>query len=520
MTHRRIGPMTDHRRRFPPTPPRIYTAGGLEIGLPAGRRRRRRQRAPVSAGVILAILTLVAARPASAAQGGAAQGGAVPGPRSAPVTAIAEPIAIDGVLDEPAWRSAPPIGELVQRQPTEGAAPSERTTVTLLADRDRLYIGVLAFDSEPARVIGTQMARDAVLGADDRVEILLDTFRDQRSAFYFATNPAGALVDGLIANGQLNTEWDAIWDVRTRRTADGWVAEFAIPFKSLGFPETRSVWGFNVARHVYRKLEENRWSGARLDSPFAQVAEAGEITGLVGPDAGHRPRRPAVHGRTVAAAGRPRRDDGQAGPRPLLQHHAEPQADRHGQHRLRRDRGRRAADQPGAVLGAVPREARLLPAGRGRVRVRQHRTGAGRRHPGPRRRRVPVLQPPDRPLRRRRGADRRRPQADRDGRPHRHRRARRAHRRPARPRGQELLRRPHQAQPVPAVLHRRDGHRRQSRARPFGPDLRRGRAAGDVAFLGRPQNFVVNGYAARSVNEGVSTRDWSYGFSASYPNDV
>ena len=39
-------------------------------------------------------------------------------------------------------------------------------------------------------------------------------------------------------------------------------------------------------------------------------------------------------------------------------------------------------------------------------------------------------------------------------------------------------------------------------------------------FLGRPQNFVVNAYAARSVNEGVSTRDWSYGFSAAYPNDV
>ena len=42
------------------------------------------------------------------------------------------------------------------------------------------------------------------------------------------------------------------------------------------------MWGFNVARHVYRKLEENRWSGARLDTPFAQVAEAGEITGLAG----------------------------------------------------------------------------------------------------------------------------------------------------------------------------------------------------------------------------------------------
>ena len=78
---------------------------------------------------------------------------------------------------------------------------------------------MIAYDSEPERVIGTQMARDGAVGSDDRIEILLDTFRDQRSAFYFATNPAGALVDGLaFANGQLNTEWDAIWNVRTSRT--------------------------------------------------------------------------------------------------------------------------------------------------------------------------------------------------------------------------------------------------------------------------------------------------------------
>ncbi len=148
------------------------------------------------------------------------------------------------------------------------------------------------------------MARDAALGADDRIEILLDTFRDQRSAFYFATNPSGALVDGLLANGQLNTDWDAIWDVRTRRTTEGWVAEFAIPFKSLSFPTTRSVWGFNVARHVYRKLEENRWSGARLDSPFAQVALAGEITGLAGLTQGiGLDVRPFLVGRWLRQAG-------------------------------------------------------------------------------------------------------------------------------------------------------------------------------------------------------------------------
>ena len=93
--------------------------------------------------------------------------------------------------------------------------------------------------------------------------------------------PLGALVDGLVfADGDLNTEWDAIWQVRTTRTAQGWVAEFAIPFKSLSFPADRSVWGFNIARSIYRKLEDDRWSGARLETQFFQVSEAGEITNL------------------------------------------------------------------------------------------------------------------------------------------------------------------------------------------------------------------------------------------------
>jgi hypothetical protein len=204
-------------------------------------------------------------------------------PRLADVTTTTAPITIDGVLNEPIWGSAPKIGDLVQRQPEPGLPPTERTEVTLLRDADNLYIGIYAYDSEPGRVIGTQMARDGELMADDRIEILLDTFRDQRSAFYFATNPAGALVDGLaFANGQLNTEWDAIWRVRTSRTDQGWVAEFAIPFKSLSFPAGQVIWGFNVARTIYRKLEDNRWSGARLETQFLQVSEAGEITNLGG----------------------------------------------------------------------------------------------------------------------------------------------------------------------------------------------------------------------------------------------
>ncbi|MEZ5364857.1 MAG: sugar-binding protein [Bryobacterales bacterium] len=203
--------------------------------------------------------------------------------RSANVTRVTSDIQIDGVLDEPAWREGKPIGKLVQRIPNSGAEPSERTEVTLLYDDDNLYIGVECYDSEPGRVIGTLMARDSVITSDDRVEILLDTFGDQSNAFYFATNPTGAFVDGLVfANGQTNNDWDAIWNVRTQRTEQGWIAEFAIPFRSVSFPAERTVWGFNLSRTIQRKLEENRWTGYGFQMQFAQVSEAGEITGLDG----------------------------------------------------------------------------------------------------------------------------------------------------------------------------------------------------------------------------------------------
>ena len=203
--------------------------------------------------------------------------------RSVVVTEITVPITIDGVLDEPIWNSAPNIGDLVQQQPDTGQPPSELTEVILLRDADYLYIGVRAYDSEPDKVIGTQMIRDGLIRADDRIEILLDTFRDQRNAFYFATTPAGALIDGLVfGNQELNTDWDAIWDLRTTRSDSGWAAELAIPFKSLNFPAESEVWGFNFSRNIFRKQEEDYWSGARLETDFLQISEAGEISNMTG----------------------------------------------------------------------------------------------------------------------------------------------------------------------------------------------------------------------------------------------
>lgn len=204
------------------------------------------------------------------------------GPKSAAVTPTTTPIKLDGALDEPAWAQATALDEIQQREPKPSSPASERTEVRLLKDQTHLYIGVLCHDSEPNKVVGTQMARDAELEIDDSIAILLDTFHDRRNAFYFATNPAGALIDGLIVENQesINYNWNAIWNVRTQRTAQGWSAEFAIPFKSLSFNPGQDVWGFNFSRTIIRKIEEDRWAAPRLDVEFTQVSEAGELSGF------------------------------------------------------------------------------------------------------------------------------------------------------------------------------------------------------------------------------------------------
>src|SRR5262245_17965367 len=101
---------------------------------------RRRRRESVG-GVLVALIlgpALVLAEPQASTDGRLH--------RTARITAITSELAIDGVLDEPAWATAPTIGDLIQRIPNTGEAPSQRTDVTLLRDANNLYIGVVCHD--------------------------------------------------------------------------------------------------------------------------------------------------------------------------------------------------------------------------------------------------------------------------------------------------------------------------------------------------------------------------------------
>lgn len=202
--------------------------------------------------------------------------------RRAQAFPVDEKIRIDGVLDEPAWASAVPIGPLTQVLPKEGGEAGERTEVRVLVDKEALYFGVQCIDRTPSAIIATQLTRDADLDVDDNISIVLDPFFDHRNGFFFKVNPAGARADGQISNSSEfeSLDWDGIWNAEARITEKGWVAEIVIPFKTLRFKPGQSVWGLNVQRVLKRYNETDRWSGARQDIWLTNLAEAGELEGV------------------------------------------------------------------------------------------------------------------------------------------------------------------------------------------------------------------------------------------------
>jgi len=224
--------------------------------------------------------------PALAAADGALQLSSPDGRRLVGAVEARAPMTIDGALDEEAWRTAQPAGAFVQAEPHEGEPASELTEVRIAYDRDALYIGVVCHDTPPAVLVVNDIRKDFGTGEQDSFELILDTFADRRNGFVFVVNPAGAKSDTQIANEgrDVNTNWDAVWNVATTRSENGWTAEIRIPFKTLRFERGADrIWGVNFSRHIRRKNEVDYWSPVPRVYNLYRASMAGTLGGL--PDA-------------------------------------------------------------------------------------------------------------------------------------------------------------------------------------------------------------------------------------------
>ena len=93
---------------------------------------------------------------------------------------------IDGRLDDGAWDLAPVASDFTQFSPDYLAPSTERTEVRVLYDDANIYIGAMAFDSDPNGVIGRETRRDAqTWNTDDTFDVSISPFPDMSNVFFF-----------------------------------------------------------------------------------------------------------------------------------------------------------------------------------------------------------------------------------------------------------------------------------------------------------------------------------------------
>ena len=235
-----------------------------------------------------------------AANGGGARAGAValrPPAVGAAVRVSAGAPHVDGRLDEPVWATAPVMSEFTQRDPDEGQPASERTEVRVTYTDDAIYVGVRAFDREPDR-IAAQLTRRDSWSPSDWIAVGIDSYHDRRTGFVFQVNPAGVKRDSYVFNDtEEDDSWDAVWDVAVSRDAEGWTAEFRIPFSQLRFARADAhTFGFQVHRVINRRNETQQWRFIPKNEQ-GQVSLWGELGGI---DGLQPPRRLEVLPYTVA----------------------------------------------------------------------------------------------------------------------------------------------------------------------------------------------------------------------------
>ena len=316
------------------------------------------------------------------------------------LAAEADAPVIDGRVNEALWQTVQPYSTFTQQDPIEGDPASERTEVRVIVGKGNVYIGIIAFDSDPSKIIVSQARRDALAernrldrdGArhlqrqSERVRVRHQPARHRvrrpgrargpdaaasRSAA--AAAPAGR---SAAASARSIPTGTATGRSKSQITERGWEAEMAIPLKTLRYETgTNQTWGFNVLRNIRHKNEQVYLAPIPRGFDIYRVSLAAKMSGLDLPARRDIKLIPYALGSVNKDFTRTTGDQvdkkGDRRPRREVGHPSEPDVRRHHQHRLRAGRGRRRAGQPDALRFVLSRRS-----GRSSSRTRRRSSSA------------------------------------------------------------------------------------------------------------------------------------------------
>lgn len=196
-------------------------------------------------------------------------------------------IQIDGQFDESAWQNAPASSDFILNEPNPGVPASQQTVVKVLYDDKAIYVAGMLYDSSPDSILRQLSERDEI-GITDWFAVILDPYQDGLNGSGFIVSAAGVQFDtkysatggggGRVLSGDSN--WDAVWESKTRYTEEGWAVEMKIPYSAIRFPKVEEqIWNINFARMVRRSREQSYWNEVKPEIR-GLLNQSGKLTGI------------------------------------------------------------------------------------------------------------------------------------------------------------------------------------------------------------------------------------------------
>jgi len=194
--------------------------------------------------------------------------------------AVGQAPEIDGKLDDPFWQQGEWSGNFTQQTPIENGAPSENTEIKILYDDKNIYVAFKVHEKDASLIDARLGQRDQFYG--DVVGICFDSYFDHRTGFEFDITAAGAKIDLILLNDNIDMSWNAVWEGKTHIGDSMWTAEMRIPLSQLRFSEQeQQTWGLHSWRWINRNNEEDQWNLIPRNNA-GTLHHIGELHGIQG----------------------------------------------------------------------------------------------------------------------------------------------------------------------------------------------------------------------------------------------
>lgn len=164
---------------------------------------------------------------------------------------------IDGKLDDEAWQNAMAVSDFVQGRPIENSKPTFVTEIKVTYDNTAFYVAAFMHDPAPDSILHELGNRDDQDLNADLFQVKIDPYNVRQDAFIFGVWASGVQIDSKWTDNTFN----AVWQSAVAMNAEGWVAEFKIPYSAIRFPKKEiQKWGIQFTRNIRRNREFDQWS--------------------------------------------------------------------------------------------------------------------------------------------------------------------------------------------------------------------------------------------------------------------